>query len=287
MIDSSVFKQFDPGSTPLLDPRLNEIAKRARTYLKGRSHDEIMYAVMLANWILDGAPERDASGNPKENRIKLAPGSPASQLLSCIGKFDLSGIKDFANAEWSHIFSALALSLLAQANRGLVRNMSTPTHIGYEKSFSPQPIRSNFAVSNYSFLVESYHFAIDAMEAICVADTLWREKELNLQTESIAEQKACKKISLRMSDAAVKRHEPIENIKRRFIDYWQSTQPKSIRSAARKFWKEQMTPDEQSLFNNIEANAVRTLSHAISKRKKNAEVLGEQANNEHADKTNK
>lgn len=287
MIDFSVFKQFDPGSTPLLDPRLNDIAKRARAYLKGRSHDEMMYAIHLANWILDGAPDLKASGNPKENRIELPPGSPAFQLRSCIEKFDLSGIKDFANAEWPHIFAALALALLAQASRRLVSNLSAVARLGYEESYSPRPIRRSLAASNYHFLVEPYHFAIDAMEAVCVADALRREKELVHQAELTAEQKAHKKISLWMSAAAIKRHEPTENVKRRFITYFYSTPHKSIRSAVQKFCDEEMIAEEWKLFRNNEINAIRTLCGALYKRGKKSAPQDERAGKKHADKTNK
>lgn len=95
---------------------------------------------------------------------------------------------------------------------------------------------------------------------------LTHNENCNLQTEKD------RMNELQQRNAAYKRHEPIDNLKKECIQYWLQHQNYSNNQVARKFY-ESLPTDNQKLL--ASSNAVNTLSKAISEYKNREKLLAE------------
>ena len=101
------FQQFNPIKGDLKGPFpiiLGDMVKRARNIVKGRTLEEIEYAVSTINYLLNKAEY--------SSEIKFF--GPAQLLLERIKEFDLSNQDSFPKAKWEEYFAILALAAIGE-----------------------------------------------------------------------------------------------------------------------------------------------------------------------------
>jgi len=151
------FNDFDPltGIIPshLLGGHLREISDRARSVLKGRTVKELDSAAQFIDWVIDVHIEELGDGveSGDGELPERSDHHDVEWFKQCAGKLSFSNNKDFANGNYNHYFAVLALWLVIDA---LTSVGSTPTQYP-----APKPDLS-----------EATEYAIQAMEAICIAD---------------------------------------------------------------------------------------------------------------------
>ena len=235
-----VFDDFDPQTDRLPWERFNQIADRARQILKDRSRQEIEYAALAVDWMLS----KGNSTNP----------SPAGALRTYvdIDLFGFDGVEDFRSATWPEFFAALALGLLEEAF--LAWQHKTPY---YEAGLDSEDDGAAFEKTHYYNRFDAYEFVCEALDAVCMAESLLRE---SLVAQEI-QRKHKKKIELRNKKAAIAKHAPLNQLKKECIRWYLSGSFPSKREAARRFY-ESLPESRRKLL--APSNAIRTLTQAIS-----------------------
>ena len=239
------FKFFSPldGKVPeYFSDDFEYIVAKARIILKGRTRKQIEFGWKTVNWILFEV-ENDITQNlkqfykadkhnplrPKESPAIESYFSPATDLLDSICKYDISSQHEFPNAIQAEYFAILALGIIDMICEALTyRKPELATKEKETKSQHPHAIDT---------------FAFSSMEAISFAEIFYLNK-----TDESANIKAKKLISLKNSAAAIKRHGPSNEIKVKFIHFYNSDKFPSIAEAIRRFYKT-LSDKEKSLLN--------------------------------------
>lgn len=113
-----VFDEFDPLSSSVNVWPLDDIAQRARDIVGHRSAEELRYAAMWTEWMVQQklASVEDADGGELLKygapwpRVDLLP----HVLLHRLDAFDITSAKDFPNATWPELFAVLALAYVGR-----------------------------------------------------------------------------------------------------------------------------------------------------------------------------
>lgn len=259
------FSHFSPldGRVPEYhNSEFDYIATKARAILNGRSLKEIEFGMQTVNWIMsraeleyspiinsnnfieleveEGTPdielvplilEAQKNQKPEPERPRFYY-SPATQLLNSIGKYDISNQYDMPNAIQAEYFALLALALI---------NVACVTIDDPYKELDFPATHEELETLNYINTL-----VINSMEAVSFAKILY----LNKNGES-SEKKAQKLISLKNSAAAIKRHEPGNELKVKFLKFYQSSEFPSLAEGVRRFY-DTLSSKEKSLLHNDE-----------------------------------
>lgn len=113
-----VFDEFDPLSSSVNDWPLDGVTQRARDIVGHRSAEELCYAAMLTEWMVQQnlAQVEDAEGGRLFKygapwpRVDLLP----HILLQRVSEFDITDVNDFPNATWPELFAVLALAYVGR-----------------------------------------------------------------------------------------------------------------------------------------------------------------------------
>ena len=253
------FRYFHPlkGKVPkYFSNDFEYIATKARKILKERNLKEIEFGMKTVNWIMemadrDNDPIKDLISNLgkketiKQKKLSILDNyySPAQWLLNSIGKYDISNQYEFQNAIHAEYFAILALAIIDGACQEIDNPIIKPLENEIEEE------RDN--------LKSLSHLAINSMEAISFAEILFSNKFENIKAKDL--------ISLQNSSAAIKRHEPGNKLKDKFIEYFFANQPISMNKAAKQF-VESLTLEEAQIF--VPTNIERVLKDALRKYKK-------------------
>jgi translation elongation factor EF-1beta len=256
------FKVFSPlkGKVPkYFSNDFEYIAAKARKILKKRSRKEIDFGMKTVNWIMEMA-DRDNNSidelisnlgkkeniKPKKLSIIDIYYSPAQWLLNSLGKYDISNQYEFPNAIHAEYFAILALAIID----GVCQEIKNPII---------KPLKNKIEEERNN-LKSLSHLAFNSMEAISFAEMFYSNKIGEIEMK-----KAKDLISLQNSSAAIKRHEPGNKLKDKFIEYYYANQPISMNEAAKQF-VEKLTPEEAQLF--VPTNIERVLKDALREYKK-------------------
>lgn len=203
------FRQFHPingeldGPFPLI---VFDIVERARKLIKGRTTDEINYAVNTINYLIHKA-DVDRAGlsevlkqNSNDNVIKKIDleqffdeffklqdnerqFSPARSLLEQIDNSDLSDQGSFPKAKWEEYFAILALAAIGEMYWIYKEDPEITIDIGW--------------------------LAVEAMEALTIAEA----PKLAIPTHN---KSLRRRISLRNRENAIRQHEAVNAWKQKF-----------------------------------------------------------------------
>lgn len=260
-IDS--FRQFDPikgelkGRFPII---LNDMVKRARSLIKGRTLKEINYAVSTINYLLfkpenSSDPTDDSSVDVIETvdlsefidefhnlQAKERLFGPAQVLLEQIKEFDLSDQESFPKAKSEEYFAILTLAAIGEL------------YWLYKE--------------DDEITVATVGLAVEAMEALTIAEAS------HLAIPAL-EESLQKQISLRNSKSGILKHAALNAWKPKFHKWCYDVYLQNLgdesptrRGAARLFRKEFMEPlikaDQAPELKN-QIDLVRTLADSLPK----------------------
>jgi len=250
------FVAFDPlTGTPsqIVAGRFGQIACRARKILSGRNRTEIVAAADTLSWLLlaDTAQEinfvlleREAEeldkGNCESRPLTLSDAQLLARVVEAVYLEDIS--EAVPNLTAPELYAVLALGLIDEATE-------------WEQHY----VRAGYAEEDPIYHVALAPYAVDAMEAVCMAECLQREPS----------HEAVKIISERNRKAALQRHVHTSELKRQFIEFFLAGTFKSMAQAAGRFL-DGLEEGKRKLL--APTNASRTLTDALSAHlKKNRE----------------
>jgi hypothetical protein len=162
------FDQFDPltGAVPRIPfVALDEIAGRARRLLHDATTAQIIELAETVEWIidsavLDAAKAADAEDAPVPERAQRSDGQ---WLRDSIFYYDILPKPGENFPHYHHAFAVLALWLVADANFSIQPELD---RIGHHRAMLPE---DSGILQQW---VTAGRYAIDAMEAVCLADEL-------------------------------------------------------------------------------------------------------------------
>lgn len=243
------FVAFEPlTGTPshFVAGRFRQIVYRARKILSGRSRREVVATADTLSWLLlcDAAQEinldlleRQAEEleeeNGDSNPLTLSDAQLLAHIVETVSLEDIN--EAVPNLTAPELYAVLALGLIDEAAEWEQHYMQA----GYAEDDSIYPI----ALSPY---------AVDAMEAVCMAECLQRSEPSRQAAKIISEQNR---------KAAIKRHSLINELKRQFIEFFLAGTFKSMAEAARRFY-DGLEEGRRKLL--APTNAIRTLTDALS-----------------------
>jgi hypothetical protein len=162
------FNQFNPLRRPV--PRvpfvaLREIAERARCLLKGATVAQIVELAETVEWIIDRAAaeaneEAEAHNAPDRERGQRSDGQ---WLREAVFYYDLSPVVEARFPHHYHAFAVLTLWLVADASLSLQPELD---QIGHHR----RRVSESATIERQWMFAGKY--AIDAMEAVCLAEEL-------------------------------------------------------------------------------------------------------------------
>lgn len=249
-----VFDAFDPleGKPPeSVGGKFEGIARRARKILANRSREEIIIAADIISWLsecdlirdrslrelqrmAEGLESDRAHGDAEGENIADY-GHEFGSLIYVMERMSLEGISDeVSNLTWPDLFAVLALGLIDDAAE-------------WERS-QRRPVE---AEDTFYHMWHGPH-AVEAMEALCMAEGLVRQANLQREKE--------KAVSSARQQAANKRHHKTNAIKREFIKFYHAATFRSRAEAAHLYY-EGLDDDEKRLL--APTNAENTLLKAL------------------------
>ncbi len=263
MFFGAAFEDFDPKTGSFRPPweGFNRIAERARQILKDRQRIEIKYAVLVITWMLNDEEVQEVT--QKKESINATGSerthvSPATALSACIGVIGIRRLQSFRNGSWPEFFAVLSLGLLDEAYRATQGKFSYDKQVLNQGDYDGQ----DFLPHVRKFIREPWDFALDAIEAVTVAEHL---KEADRLVKQMAEEQ----VSVQASDAAIERHAPLNALKEQFVDYYFSHyRGRSVNEATPRFYDKELTEEEKALLPPDREKAIRILRDAVYKIKK-------------------
>lgn len=243
------FVAFDPlTGTPsqFVAGRFGQIAYRARKILSRRNRSEIIAAADTLSWLLLGDSVREIDlgllewhakeldeKNGDSSDLTLSDAQLLARVVETVSLEDIN--EAVPNLTLAELYAVLALGLIDEAAEWEQHYMQA----GYAEDESIYPM----GLSPY---------AVDAMEAVCMAESLQGD---------IPRIQAAKIISAQKRKAALKRHANTNNLKRQFIEFFHTETFKSMAEAARRFY-DGLEEGKRKLL--APTNATRTLTDALS-----------------------
>jgi hypothetical protein len=218
------------------------VLARSKRLLEGWDFSTLDEQIDTLNWLIFELDE-ERFFPPHMNPKVVDPGQEDATLPSFIrhhmNHIELDPAMGFT---WPRYFGLLGLGLVSEARvQGTLLEMA---ELGDE-------LRQHVPVT-------LGQYAIEAIEAVCIGETLL---ELEAKEASV-EQEVNKKISLVRSRAAVQRHAKTNALKQRFIEFYRSGKYSSRADAASRFLSG--LPDEERKL-LAPTNAERTLRDALRK----------------------
>lgn len=249
------FVAFDPlTGTPsqFVAGRFGQIACRARKILSGRNRSEIVSAADTLSWLLLAGAAQEINFDSLEREAKeldeeKSDSSPltlsdAQLLARAVETVSLEDINEAVpNLNLAELYAVLALGLIDEAAE-------------WEQHY----MRAGYAQDDSIFPVALSPYAVDAMEAVCMAESVQGD---------VPRLQAAKIISGKSRNAALIRHQATNELKREFILFCRSGNFKSKADAARRFYD---SLDEEKRRLLAPTNAIRTLKEALSAHNKQA-----------------
>lgn len=238
MIYCRQFDQFDPlvSKVPYVPfVALREIAERARGLLHGATVKQIIELAETVEWIIDrtvvnAQEESQANDDSIPQRSKR---SAAQWLRESIFFYDIASAKDARFPHHHHAFAVLALWLVADANFSIQPELD---QLGHYSAVVPE----NATIDRQWMAAGKY--AIDAMEAICLAEQLAsRHAEDRLtrilfpnerSPEASTEAAIQERISVRARAAAIEKHKTNRAARLRVIELYTTRNYTSVEAAA-------------------------------------------------------
>lgn len=235
------FNQFDPltGEVPRIPfVALGEIAERARHLLSDATTVQIIELAETVEWIIDCAvlramDEAEAEDLPVPDRTQRSDGR---WLRDSIFLYDIRpkvGERFFPYHH--HAFAVLALWLVADANFSIQPELD---EIGYHRAVLPETA----AIERQWMTAGRY--AIDAMEAICLAEELASRHAANrlarilFPNEGAGLDAAVKaRISIQAKAAAIEKHKTNRAARLRAIELYSTHHYPSVEAAAQAIAK--------------------------------------------------
>lgn len=243
------FVAFDPlTGTPsqFVAGRFGQIACRARKILSGRSRSEIIAAADTLSWLLLsdaahaikwGLLERQAKElderNGDSSPLTLSDAQLLARVVETVLLEDIN--EAVPNLTVPELYAVLALGLIDEAAE-------------WEQHY----LQAGYAEDDAIYPIALSPYAVDAMEAVCMAQCLHRTEP---------SRQAAKIISDQNRKAAIKRHLHITELKRQFIEFFLAGTFKSMAEAARRFY-DSLEEGKRKLL--APTNAIRTLTDALS-----------------------
>jgi len=243
------FVAFDPLTgipSQFVAGRFAQIACRARKILSGRNRSEIIAAADTLSWLLlgDAAHEVKSSllerqakeleeGNSDSSHLTLSDAQLLARVMETVSLEDIN--EAVPNLAVPELYAVLALGLIDEAAE-------------WEQHY----MRASYAEDDAIYPVALSPYAVDAMEAVCMAECLQRAEP---------SRQAAKIISEKNRNAAMKRHSRINELKRQFIEFFLAGTFKSMAEAARRFY-DGLEEGRRKLL--APSNAIRTLTVALS-----------------------
>lgn len=243
------FVAFDPltGTPPhFVAERFEQIAYRARKILSHRNRNEIIAAADTLSWLLLGDAVREIEfglltqlakelDEEKDESSHLTL-SDAQLLALVVETVPLEDINEAVpNLALAELYAVLALGLIDEA-----------------AEWQQHYMQAGYAEDDSIYLTTLAPYAVDAIEAVCMAESL--------QGDILAHY-AAKIISDKNSGAGLKRHEATNELKREFILFYHANSFPSMAEAARRFYN---GLDEGKRKRLTPTNATRTLTEALS-----------------------
>ncbi|MEI8360066.1 MAG: hypothetical protein WCH13_16465 [Deltaproteobacteria bacterium] len=231
----SYYRQFDhfhplkgrPAAVPI--PALWDIAQRARKVLpQGTTVEQVISIAATINWIIDGAVAI-ASSHAEENDgpfVRRDDRHDTHWLRDLIFRYepDANRRSDFPG--YHQCFAVLALWKIADASFCIEPELGKSAHGALKNS----PVAIQWlAAANY---------AIDATEAVCVAENLYARdlgERISASIESTlpsTEELVREKLSLRAKQAAIKKHAGNHAARARVIELYRMRAYPSVEAAA-------------------------------------------------------
>lgn len=200
------------------------IGNRAQRLLAGRTaeqcasgRDGIRYMLEESDEVLIDHLTARADADTSERDVVRT--SPAQMLTLYVEVFDIRGQDDFPEAHWSEYFALLALNSYNQGVEWASRLYNESDDADSESAQFERLGRTSIRFR-------------DALEAVVIAEELAAEERHLRQRE----QQAKAQLSLLRRQAAHRRHEPLNQLKRECIQYWLDNSPPSFAEGARRFW---------------------------------------------------
>jgi hypothetical protein len=234
------FDQFDPltGVVPRVPfVALGEIAGRARHLLRDATTAQIIELAETVEWIIDSAVLEAAKASEAEDAPVLERGhrSDGQWLRDSIFYYDIQPKAGECFPYHHHAFAVLALWLVVDANFSIQPELDA---IGHHRAVLPETaeIERQWATAG--------RYAIDAMEAICLAEELAsRHAEARLTrilfpNEGTSLDAALKeRISLQAKAAAIEKHKTNRAARLRAIELYRMHNYPSVEAASQAIAK--------------------------------------------------
>ena len=232
------FNQFDPltGTVPRVPfVALDEIAERARQLLRDTTVVQIIELAETVEWIIDRtvantAEDAEANNAPTLERVQRSDGQ---WLRDSVFYYDISPVTGARFPCHHHAFAVLALWLVADACLSIQPEMD---QLGHHRSVVPVE-----AATGKQWMYAG-KYAIDAMEAICLAEELAsrhaadrlarilfpNEGSQDGSTEAAIQER----ISVRARAAAIEKHKTNRAARLRSIELYTTHNYPSVEAAA-------------------------------------------------------
>ncbi len=234
------FNQFDPltGAVPRVPfVALGEIADRARHLLRDATTAQIIDLAETVEWIIDSAvalanEEADEDNAPDLERRQRSDGQ---WLRDRIFFYDISPKPGERFPCHHHAFAVLALWLVTDANFSIQPELD---QIGHHRAVLPE------TADIERQWVTAGRYAIDAMEAICLAEALAsrhadaRLERILFPNEASGIEAAVKeRISIQAKAAAIEKHKTNRAARLRAIELYSMHNYPSVEAAAQAIAK--------------------------------------------------
>lgn len=208
----------------MLRDEIRSLVNRGRRLLEGRSQAEVLAAgdglkTLFEDNLdaLEAASFDDADKGEGEGR-EWVRHSQARMLKVLINRVEIRGQADFPAALWSEYFAVLAL----QRVRGAFA-MDWGSVVG------PETHRCEHIDQ---LLSGGFIYFMDAQEALTIAEMLRTEESVR---DAIGEHAEAQLRSLDAQRSARKRRQPLDQLKREMIDFYQANAGKGVAGAVRAF----------------------------------------------------
>lgn len=234
------FNQFDPltGTVPRVPfVALGEIAGRARYLLRDATAAQIIELAETVEWIIDSAVLRaaeDASADDEPAPVRMQR-SDGQWLRDSIFYYDIRPKAGERFPHHHHAFAVLALWLVVDANFSIQPELDA---IGYHRAVLPETAEIERQ------WVTAGQYAIDAMEAICLAEELAsrhadaRLERILFPNEDAGVEAAVKeRISIQAKAAAIEKHKTNRAARLRAIELYSMHNYPSVEAASQAIAK--------------------------------------------------
>lgn len=235
------FDQFDPltGLVPRIPfVALGEIATRARHLLRDATTAQIIELAETVEWIINSAVLRAAEEAEADDESvpERSQHSDGRWLRNSIFYYDIRPVPGEHFSHYHHAFAVLALWLVTDANFSIQPELD---EIGHHRAVLPE------TAGVERQWVTAGRYAIDAMEAICLAEELAsRHADARLarvlfpNEEAGVDAAVKERISIQAKAAAIEKHKGNRAARLRAIELYAMHHYPSVEAAAQAIAKQ-------------------------------------------------